>query len=81
VTNGLLLRSDIHALFDMRLLALEPMTRQVVVSKQLVGTQYESLSAHRAADPAADWQRPSQDALERSWQDFSETEASRLVAA
>ena len=57
VPNGLLLRSDVHTLFDLRLLALDPTTRQLVVSKRLAGTQYESMSGHRVADPAADWQR------------------------
>ena len=74
VPNGLLLRSDVHTLFDLRLLALDPTTRQLVVSKRLTGTQYESMSGHRVADPAADWQRPSQDAIERHWHDFGESE-------
>lgn len=77
VTNGLLLRSDIHTLFDLRLLAIDPTTHGVVVSKLLAGTQYEPLSAHRVADPAADWQRASQEALDRNWRDFAETEETR----
>ena len=42
VTNGLLLRADIHTLFDLGLLAPDPMTRTIAVSKLLAGTQYEA---------------------------------------
>ena len=62
VTNGLLLRADIHTLFDLGLLAPDPVSRNIVVSKLLAGTQYEALSTSRLADPAAAWQRPSQEA-------------------
>jgi len=39
--------------------------------------QYEPLSACHLADPAADWQRPSPEALARAWQDFLDTEHMR----
>lgn len=77
VTNGLLLRADIHTLFDLRLLAPEPVARNVVVSKLLAGTQYETLSTCRLADPAADWQRPSGEALQMIWRNFLEAEDDR----
>ena len=70
VTNGLLLRADIHTLLDLRLLAPDPVTRTITVSKLLAGTQYEALTTCQLADPAAAWQRPDQDALEITWQDF-----------
>jgi putative restriction endonuclease len=78
VTNGLLLRADIHTLFDLGLLAPEPVTRTIVVSKLLVGTQYVVLSGSQLADPALAWQRPNQEALEIVWQRFSEAEDGRL---
>ena len=74
VTNGLLLRADIHTLFDLRLLAPDPVTRNIVVSKLLAGTQYEALSTCRLADPAAASQRPNQEALEIIWRGFREAE-------
>ncbi len=74
VTNGLLLRSDIHTLLDLRLLAFDPATRKVAVSKLLAGTQYEALSGHRVAHPAEPGQHPSQDALNRNWRDFAQAE-------
>jgi hypothetical protein len=77
VTNGLLLRADIHTLFDLRLMAPDPVTRNIVVSKLLAGTQYEALSTSRLADPAAAWQRPNQEALEIIWQGFREAEDDR----
>lgn len=77
VTNGLLLRSDVHTLLDLRLLALDPTAREVVLSKLLAGTQYESLSGRRVADPAEGWQRPSQDALDSKWWEYTETENAR----
>jgi predicted restriction endonuclease len=44
VTNGLLLCADIHTLLDLRLLASDPATRAIVISKLLSGTQYEVLT-------------------------------------
>jgi putative restriction endonuclease len=77
VTNGLLLRADIHTLFDLGLLAPDPVTRTIVVSKLLAGTRYEALSSSQLADPAEAWQRPNQEALEIIWQSFREAEDDR----
>ena len=77
VTNGLLLRCDLHTLLDLRLLAVDPHGRTIVMSKLLAGTDYESLAGRKLADPAAPSQRPSDDALSRNWQDFLETEQAR----
>jgi putative restriction endonuclease len=77
VTNGLLLRADIRTLFDLGLLAPDPVTRIITVSKLLAGTQYELLSGSRLADPVEAWQRPNQEALEITWQRFREAEDDR----
>jgi putative restriction endonuclease len=77
VTNGLLLRADIHTLFDLRLLAPDPVTRMIVVSKLLAGTEYEALSSYQLTDPVQAWQRPNQEALEIIWQRFREAEDDR----
>jgi hypothetical protein len=42
-TNGLLLRSDVHALFDKALISIDPATYRVVLSEKLRGTQYSGL--------------------------------------
>jgi putative restriction endonuclease len=77
VTNGLLLRADIHTLFDLSLLAPDPHTRVIVVSKLLMETQYATFSNSRLAAPAAAWQRPDQKALQAVWQRFCEAEDQR----
>jgi putative restriction endonuclease len=77
VNNGLLLRADIHTLFDLPLLAVDPVTRTVVVSKLLAGTRYEGLSGSHLAEPAEAGQRPDQEALEKAWQRFSQAEDNR----
>jgi putative restriction endonuclease len=77
VTNGVLLRADIHTLFDLGLLAPDPVSRAVVVSKLLIGTQYEALAGTQLAEPMAARQRPNQEALELIWQRFHDSERTR----
>ena len=78
VSNGLLLRADIHTLFDLPLLAVDPVARIVVISKLLAGTRYEgSVWLSAFADPAEARQRPDREALESIWQRFSEAEDNR----
>jgi putative restriction endonuclease len=40
-SNGLLLRSDLHTLFDLDMLGIEPDTLRVVLRSDLKGTEYE----------------------------------------
>jgi hypothetical protein len=77
VSNGLLLRADIHTLLDYKLLAPDPGTRAIVISKLLAGTQYGELSGRRIAEPIATAQRPSDSALEKVWQEFLRAEEAR----
>jgi putative restriction endonuclease len=70
VTNGLLLRADIHSLLDQQLLAPEPDSRTIWISSQLMGTPYEELSGRPLADPAAPSQRPAANVLQKVWQNF-----------
>jgi putative restriction endonuclease len=44
VTNGLLLRSDIHTLFDLNLIGINPKTSRVEICKSLFKTEYEELN-------------------------------------
>jgi len=73
----LLLRADIHTLLDLQLIAIEPDTRKIVVSRLLARTQYQALVGVRLTEPVAEWQRPTQDGLDKIWRDFAETEATR----
>jgi len=42
VRNGLLLRTDIHRLFDLGLISIDPSTRAIGISDKLNGTIYEA---------------------------------------
>jgi hypothetical protein len=50
--NGLLLRSDIHTLFDQGLLSIKPDTMTVTLSQALKGSEYEYLHGTVARRPA-----------------------------
>lgn len=43
IDNGLLLRADIHTLFDLNLISVEPKTLKIVISSQLEGSPYVDL--------------------------------------
>ncbi len=77
VTNGLLLRADIHTLLDLALLAIDPANRTVSVSKRLAGTEYEALAGGQLTEPAEVAQRPAHEALAGLWHDFEQAEALR----
>lgn len=77
VTNGLLLRADIHTLLDCQYLAPAPGTRAIVISKRLAGTEYEALSGKPIAEPVARALRPADSALEKVWAEFRQAEEAR----
>lgn len=51
VTNGLLLRADVHTLFDLGLIGIRASDRVVVLDDQLVGTVYDPLAGRRLTPP------------------------------
>jgi putative restriction endonuclease len=63
VCNGILLRSDIHSLFDQGLIAINPNSMSVLLSSKLSGTKYESLEGRSLRVPIAAGYRPSEKAL------------------
>lgn len=63
VANGLLLRADLHTLFDLGLLAVDPDTCQVLVADSLMHTTYASLAGAKLRWPAREEDRPSREAL------------------
>jgi hypothetical protein len=67
VTNGLLLRADIHALFDLGLLAVNPATNTVVISDQLSGDHYKSLQGRSLNLPTNPDLRPNPALLAERW--------------
>jgi len=69
LSNGLLLRTDIHTLFDLDLLGIEPDTFQVRTHPRLKGLEYASLDGKRLACQAETLSRP---ALEQRWRRFQQ---------
>jgi predicted restriction endonuclease len=63
VSNGLLLRADIHTLFDLGLLSVDSTNYRILVSKVLDGTEYQSLAGKDLLLPGAISKRPSTKAL------------------
>jgi hypothetical protein len=62
VTNGLLLRSDVHTLFDLQKIGVAD-NYTVVVSKELMGSVYGRLHGKRLRLPRNAHQRPNRDVL------------------
>ncbi|MEQ1934644.1 MAG: HNH endonuclease, partial [Fimbriimonadaceae bacterium] len=45
--NGMILRSDLHTLFDLDLIGLNPADLSIAVHPDLMGTEYEKYSGTR----------------------------------
>jgi putative restriction endonuclease len=63
VSNGLLLRSDLHKLFDEGYLSVEPKEKRLLVSKRIReefenGRDYYKLEGRVLREPTAEWARP-----------------------
>jgi len=70
VTNGLLLRADIHTLFDLYLISIDPNTRKVVVFSNLLNTCYKELNGKSLKFPQDHAASPSHQALARHYATF-----------
>jgi putative restriction endonuclease len=69
VSNGLLLRADLHKLFDEGYLTVDPQDRRIAVSKRIKeesenGRDYYKLEGVPLREPAEPWARPSAENLE-----------------
>jgi HNH endonuclease len=69
-SNGLLLRGDIHTLFDLNLIAINPDTLSVAVTSSLLQTCYANLQGKQIRVPTDVAERPDREALERRWKQF-----------
>jgi hypothetical protein len=67
VTNGLLLRADIHTLWDLGLIAVDPKDRTVWVSAEITDATYQALTGASLRLPLDLTQWPSTAALEQQW--------------
>ncbi|WP_024546514.1 HNH endonuclease [Picosynechococcus sp. NKBG15041c] len=70
VQNGLLLRKDIHTLFDKMLLTIDANTMQVVIAPKLIGSCYEPLSNQKIFLPKKIEFYPSLNSLKRHNSEF-----------
>ena len=66
--NGVLLRSDLHTLFDLNLIGINPEDLGVVIHPKLAETEYAQFSGVKLATPNG--KEPSARALELRWRDF-----------
>ena len=57
LTNGLLLRADIHTLFDLRLVSIDPESGSIVVAKRL-SLEYQRFNGAQIARPTASERGP-----------------------
>ena len=76
-TNGLLLRADLHSLFDDGLLAINPNNFEIWVAPSLRGTPYWEFDGV-VLRPRADGRAPSLDRLEAHWRAARKQHASTL---
>jgi hypothetical protein len=65
VKNGLLLRADIHTLFDLGLLTINPETYTVALSPALTNTRYKNLAGAKLRLPKLPSLHPDKEALQR----------------
>jgi hypothetical protein len=70
VSNGVLLRTDLHTLLDCDLIGIDPETRRVVVASALGGSSYEKLAGRALRRPADDSAGPSKKALSKRFAAF-----------
>jgi predicted restriction endonuclease len=67
VRNGLLLRADIHTLFDLGLLRIDPESRKIVLDESIRATCYAEFEGRQLRGPAAEASRPSHENLLKRW--------------
>lgn len=65
VQNGLLLRTDLHTLFDLGLITIDFSTYKVKISKILMDTEYKVLSGKKLKLPTDRSKHPSKKVLQR----------------
>ena len=76
-SNGLLLRTDLHTLFDCGLVAIEPNTRTVVIAKALEGSCYANIAGKSLRPPKNVASGPSKRNLEKRFAMFEVLHKSR----
>ncbi|WP_222594222.1 HNH endonuclease [Kozakia baliensis] len=72
VSNGLLLRADLHTLFDCHLFSIDPRGRRITIADSLIGTGYEKISGKKIRIPNNENYSPHTRYLERRYNAFRE---------
>lgn len=70
VNNGLLLRTDLHTLFDSGLLGIEPATFLIMVHESIEEPDYRALQGKRIRLPEIEGDNPSFEHLTQKWEEF-----------
>ncbi len=70
VANGLLLRADLHTLFDLKHLSVDPKTYQVHLSAKLIGTEYQVYEGNKLLLPEQAENMPSMSSLASHFSEF-----------
>lgn len=76
VCNGILLRADLHILFDDNLLRIHPGTLKAIIDKCLEGTDYWLLNG-APLRARVNGSQPSTDCLQQRWKDADKTKVTR----
>lgn len=63
VCNGILLRSDLHVLFDLHLFAIDPDSYSIIIGPKLARTPYAEFDGKKLCLPEKEAYRPDRDAL------------------
>lgn len=74
--NGLLLRADVHRLYDRHLIAINPKTRRIHLSKLLQESEFYDLHNCKLRLPKFKEQHPAANALQERWLEFVALEKS-----
>nr|WP_286165725.1 HNH endonuclease signature motif containing protein [Olsenella uli] len=70
VNNGILLRSDVHLLYDAHLISVEPDTLRISLSERLGSTAYVPLASCRLRLPHDEASHPSRNLLAAHYEQF-----------
>ncbi|WP_171133800.1 HNH endonuclease [Ruegeria sp. HKCCA5014] len=73
ITNGLLLRTDLHTLFDLSLINIDPDSYRVHVSAALLASPYKAYHGAKIILPKSQQQWPSKKALQFRVQEMSQS--------
>jgi len=74
VTNALLLRADIHTLFDLGLVVIDPRDCHIMMSSRLKGTEYSKYVGRKIRLPIDLACRPNRQALDMRFAEFQSRE-------